>query len=146
MTICTKFLYSLYCHFVPISLIVCVVILSSLHIGTYFHLGGRASIGRPRVDSARSAAVTAATSVEATASVVAAVAAATAAAETPRGVAVAGGLAALLAGLGRRRGCASGLLREVPLDQSLPFDSSLVIRDNINFSGSHFPHSCIYFS
>jgi hypothetical protein len=102
----------------------------SLHIGTNFYLGGRASIGRSRVDSARPAAVTAA-SVEATASVVAAVAAAAAAAETPRGAAIAGGLAALLAGLGGRRGCASGLLREMPLDQSLPFDSSLAIRDNI---------------
>ncbi len=86
-----------------------------------FHLGGRASVGGPRVDSARPVAVSAPASVEATASVAAAVAAA---AETPRGVAVAGGLAALLAGLGRG-GRASGLLREVPLNQSLPFDSSL---------------------
>jgi hypothetical protein len=37
----------------------------------------------------------------------------------------------LLASLGLRRGSASGLLREMPLDQSLPFDSSLAIRDNI---------------
>ncbi len=91
-----------------------------------FHLSRRTGIGGPWVDSAWSVAVAASASVETAASVVAAVASASAAAVTPRGAAVAGGLAALLAGLrGRTVCCARGLLREVPLDQSLPFDSSL---------------------
>ncbi len=90
-----------------------------------FHLSRRTGIGGPWVDSAWSVAVAASASVETAASVVAAVASASAAAVTPRGVAVAGGLAALLAGLRGRAGCARGLLREVPLDQSLPFDPSL---------------------
>ena len=88
-----------------------------------FHLSRRTGIGGPWVDSAWSVAVAA------SASVVAAVASASAAAVTPRGVAVAGGLAALLAGLRGRTVCARGLLREVPLDQSLPFDASLAIRE-----------------
>jgi hypothetical protein len=102
-----------------------------LHIKPYFYLGGRASIRRPRVDPARPAAVAAAASVEAPASVAAAGAAATAAAETSRGAAVVAGLTALLASLWLRRGSASGLLREMPLHQSLPFDSSLAIREKL---------------
>ena len=90
-----------------------------------FHLSGGAGIGGPWVDSAWSVAVASSASVETAASAVAAVASASAAAVTPSGVAAAGSLAALLAGLGGRTGCARVLLREVPLDQSLPFDSSL---------------------